>query len=50
MFYTYRIFSNYMQKGYKDFKSAEMSTNKCQYGKVIETNLVQRNAENLGKK
>ena len=48
MFYTYRIFSNYMQKGCKNFKSAEMSTNKCQYSKVIETNLVQRNSENMG--
>ena len=26
-----------MQKGYKDFKGAEISTNECQFGKVIET-------------
>ena len=26
-----------MQKGNKDFKGAEISTNECQYGTVIET-------------
>ena len=39
-----------MQKCYEDFKSPEMSTNTCQCGKVIETNLVQRNSENHGEK
>ena len=31
-------------------KSAEMTTNECVYGKVIETHFVQRNSENLEKK
>ena len=45
MFYTNRIFSQLHAKREKDLKSAEMTTNKCLYGKVVETNLVQRNSE-----
>ena len=40
-----------IQKSEKDLKSAEMTTNKCVvYGKVTETNLVQRNSNILREK
>ena len=39
-------FHNYMNK----VTSAEMTTNICVYCKIIETNLVQRNLENLANK
>ena len=31
-------------------KTLEMTTNKCVYGKITKTNLVQRNSENLEEK
>ena len=39
-----------MQKVRKALKSAEMTINRCVYGKVTKTNLVQRNSENIKKK